>query len=220
MIKQFIRTLKSIAFDWYTDLGLESIDSWGQIEKSFWIGSIVPSVPLAWLSWPTSNNGRMSWCWTISTADLRLASSARTGYLKLLLWRCAPKIWYGPCSMFYKWANLEPFQEFETKVQDMKVNIANLRGSSFSVAEWKNDRVEFKKNVKFFTSSTKEAMTISKVEPVGITWRPNLEENRSAPFKDMIRRRPTLKELQKKKYMFPDLHFPGMVDDLLEKGVI
>jgi len=35
-----------------------------------------------------------------------------------------------------------------------------------------------------------------------------------------MRRRPTLKELQEKKYLFPDLHLPGMLDNLLEGGVI
>jgi len=33
-------------------------------------------------------------------------------------------------------------------------------------------------------------------------------------------KRPTLKELQEKKYPFPDSDLSGMLDDLLEKGVI
>ena len=35
MMKQFIRTLKDIAFDWYTDLDSETIDSWEQMEQEF-----------------------------------------------------------------------------------------------------------------------------------------------------------------------------------------
>jgi len=35
MVKQFVRTLKGIAFDWYTDLEPKSIDSWGQMEPEF-----------------------------------------------------------------------------------------------------------------------------------------------------------------------------------------
>ena len=35
LVKQFVRTLKGIAFDWYTDLELESIDSWQQMEQEF-----------------------------------------------------------------------------------------------------------------------------------------------------------------------------------------
>jgi len=62
-------------------------------------------------------------------------------------------------------------------------------------------------------------MTISEAEPVRIMGRPNSEEKRSAPFKDMIRRHPTLKELQEKKYPFPNSDLPGILDDLLEKEV-
>jgi len=63
-------------------------------------------------------------------------------------------------------------------------------------------------------------MTVSKPEPVCITGRPNSDEKRSVPFKDTIRRRPTLKELQDKKYMFPDSNSLGILDDLLDKVVI
>jgi len=65
-----------------------------------------------------------------------------------------------------------------------------------------------------------ETMTVTKTEPVRITGKPNSEEKRSMPFKDTMRRRPTLKELQQKKYSFPDSNLLGMLDDLLEKGVI
>jgi len=34
------------------------------------------------------------------------------------------------------------------------------------------------------------------------------------------KKRPTLKELQEKKYRFPDLDLSGMMDELLEKGII
>jgi len=63
-------------------------------------------------------------------------------------------------------------------------------------------------------------MIISRAGPVRILGGPNPEEKRSTPFKDTIKRRLTLKELQEKKYPFPDSKFSGMLDGLLEKGVI
>jgi len=88
------------------------------------------------------------------------------------------------------------FQELATRAHDMEITIANHCDSSFSVAELINDRAEFKKNVKFSTSSIKVVMTISKVGPVQILGGPNPREKRRLHFKDTIRRRPTLKELQ------------------------
>ena len=70
-----------------------------------------------------------------------------------------------------------------TKIHDIKVTIANRRDGSFSVAESKKDRVEFKKNVKFSKSSIKEVMTVSKVELVWIIERTNTDEKRSAPLR-------------------------------------
>ena len=34
-VKQFVRSLKGNAFDWYTDLESESIDSWEQLKRDF-----------------------------------------------------------------------------------------------------------------------------------------------------------------------------------------
>ena len=35
LVKQFIRSLRGNAFDWYIDLAPECIDSWDQIEREF-----------------------------------------------------------------------------------------------------------------------------------------------------------------------------------------
>jgi len=47
-------------------------------------------------------------------------------------------------------------------------------------------------------------MIVFRAELVRITEKPNSEEKRRAPFKDTIRRTPTLKELQEKKYTFSE----------------
>ena len=46
-------------------------------------------------------------------------------------------------------------------------------------------------------------MIVSKAEPVRITRKLDSEEKRSMLFTDMIRRRPTVKKLQEKKYSVP-----------------
>ena len=63
-------------------------------------------------------------------------------------------------------------------------------------------------------------MTVSKAKRVRSAGKPNSEKKRSVPFKDTVRRLPTLKEFQEKKYPIPDSDLPGMQDDLLEKGLI
>jgi len=60
------------------------------------------------------------------------------------------------------------FQELATKAHDVDVTITNRHGSSLNVVKSKNDRVEFKKNVKFSKSSTKVMMTTSKLSQYGL----------------------------------------------------
>ena len=50
--------------------------------------------------------------------------------------------------------------------------------------------------------------------------KPKLGGKKSSSIKVVTNKRPTLKELQEKKYPFPDSDLSDMLDDLLEKGVI
>ncbi|KAH9622222.1 hypothetical protein KSS87_023701, partial [Heliosperma pusillum] len=56
--------------------------------------------------------------------------------------------------------------------------------------------------------------------PVQISTKPKYEKKKEAYTKDFKRDKPTLKELQSKKYPFPDSDLSGMLDDFLEKKVI
>jgi len=112
------------------------------------------------------------------------------------------------------------FQELVAKAHDMEVTIASCRGNSFYSTELKTDNIELKKNVKFSKNMTKEAMSTSVSQPVQITGKPKLEDKKIPWFKDVTRKCPTLKEHQKNKYPFRELDLSGMLDDLLDKGVI
>jgi len=112
------------------------------------------------------------------------------------------------------------FQELMTKTHDMEVTIASRCGNSFYSTESSKNKVEFEKNVNFSKGTTKEAMSTSTSEPIRIMGKPKLEGKKSSLFKDETKKRPTLKELQEKKYSFPHSDLSGMLDDLLEKDVI
>jgi len=50
--------------------------------------------------------------------------------------------------------------------------------------------------------------------------KPRPEEKKRSSSRDGGRKRPKLKELQEKKYPFPELDLLGMIDDLLKNGII
>jgi len=77
----------------------------------------------------------------------------------------------------------------------MKVMIPNSCNISFNFNELKKDKIKYKRTVKFYKNSTKEAMFVFIGQHIWIVRKPKLEEKKSIPFKNATRRCPTLKEL-------------------------
>jgi len=63
-------------------------------------------------------------------------------------------------------------------------------------------------------------MSVTTGGSIRILGKQRAEEKPRSSMRDAGKKRPTLKELQEKKYPFPDLDLSGMLDDLLEKGII
>jgi len=99
------------------------------------------------------------------------------------------------------------FQELAIKAHDMEVIIASCRDNFFYSTKSRNDKVEFEKNVNFPKSTMKEVMSSSTSQPIRITGKPKLEGNKRSSLKFATKKRPTLKELQEKKYQFHRLRF-------------
>ena len=86
----------------------------------------------------------------------------------------------------------------------MGVTIVSHHGTFFYSIESRKDEVEFKNNVNFSKSTTKEMMSTSTSQPIRITGKLKLGGKKSSSFKVATKKRPTLKELQEKKYPFHD----------------
>jgi len=112
------------------------------------------------------------------------------------------------------------FQELATKAHDMEMTITSRHGNSSSSCDVRKDKGEFKKNPKSTKSSNKESMGISTGESVRISRKPKHKNKKGGFSKDTGKKHPTLKELQEKKYPFPNSDLSGMLDDLIENGLI
>ncbi|KAL2941826.1 Sal-like protein 4 [Bienertia sinuspersici] len=70
-------------------------------------------------------------------------------------------------------------------------------------------------------SHAKESNTVSTTSnPVKISAKPKAAYEKGSSSRDSRKEKPTLKELQAKKYPFPDSDLEGMLEDLLEKKII
>ena len=124
--------------------------------------------------------------------------------MKLLLLKCAPKV----------------FQELATKAHGMEMTTANCCGKLSSSYELEMDMGETKKSSKPSKALTKETMVIFAKGPTRISRKLRLKEKKGSSLRDEGRKKPTLKERQEKKYPLPDSDLSGMLDDLLESGII
>jgi len=85
----------------------------------------------------------------------------------------------------------------------MEMTITNRRGKSSSYYKFKKPKGETKRSSKPSKASTKETMTTSVLRNL-CEFQENLRENEGSSSRDRGRKRPTLKDLQEKKYPFPD----------------
>ncbi|KAM1220086.1 hypothetical protein ACFX13_047931 [Malus domestica] len=161
LAKQFVRSLKGNAFEWYADLEPESINSWEQLEKEFL-------------------NRFYSTCCTVSMLELTITKQWRdepvVDYINR--WRnlsldykdrlskissiemCVQGMQWG---LHYILQGIKPqtFEELATRAHDMKLSIAH-HGKKKLITDFKKDKV-FSPNVdKTGKKPPKEAFTVSR----------------------------------------------------------
>ncbi|KAM1526071.1 hypothetical protein ACFX10_010455 [Malus domestica] len=216
LAKQFVRSLKGNAFEWYTDLEPESINSWEQLEREFlnrfystrrtvsmleltstkqWKDEPVIDYINRWRTLSLDCKDRLS-----ETSSIEMCIQGMQWGLQYILQGIKPRT----------------FEELATRAHDMELSIAH-HGKKEPIANYKNDKVLETKVEKATWKSTKEAMTVNKA-PVKIPTRGKAIQTKA--FRDQEMRRRTLKELEEKIYPFPDSDVVAMLDDLLDKKVI
>jgi len=97
---------------------------------------------------------------------------------------------------------------------------ANRHEKASLTFEARKEKSDSKKNFKASKSSMKESMSVTMSELVRISGKQRVEEKQHLSMRDAGKKCPTLMELQEKKYPFPDSNLLGMLDELLEKGII
>ncbi|KAM1420272.1 hypothetical protein ACFX13_002690 [Malus domestica] len=216
LAKQFVRSLKGNAFEWYTDLEPESINSWEQLEREFLnrfystrrtVSMLELTSTKQWKDEPVIDYINR---WRTLSLDCKDRLS-ETSSIEM----CIQGMQWG---LQYILQGIKPqtFEELATRAHDMELSIAH-HGKKEPIADYKNDKVLGTKVEKATWKPTKEAMTVN-TTPVKISTRGKAIQTEA--FRDQEMRRRTLKELEEKIYPFPDSDVVAMLDDLLDKKVI
>ncbi|KAM0963386.1 hypothetical protein ACFX2A_022860 [Malus domestica] len=218
LAKQFVCSLKGNAFEWYTDLEPESINSWEQLEQEFLnrfystrrtVSMLELTSTKQWKDEPVIDYINR---WRTLSLDCKDRLS-ETSSIEM----CIQGMQWG---LQYIIQGIKPrtFEELATRAHDMELSIAH-HGKKEPIADYKNDKVLGPRLEKTAWKPTKEAMTIN-TAPVKIPTRGKAIQ--AEAFRDQEMRRRTLKELEEKTYPFPDSDVVAMLEDLLEKkkGII
>ncbi|XP_071932994.1 uncharacterized protein [Coffea arabica] len=220
LVKQFVRSLKGNAFDWYTDLESGTIDSWEQLEHEFLsrFYSTKRTVSMTELSnthqWKSEPVIDFIDRWrnlSLNCKDRISESSAIEMCIQGMHW-----------GLRYILQGVQPetFDELSTKAHKLEIN---LDGQEPPVPDphKAKERQEARKGGKPpFKNEKKEAMATSvmpfKVVPKTV----RREDNKINTHQEQGKRKPTLKEMQDKEYPFLDSDVSGMFDDLLSINLI
>ncbi|KAM1743769.1 hypothetical protein TB2_013240 [Malus domestica] len=216
LAKQFVRSLKGNAFEWYTDLEPESINNWEQLEREFLSRFYSTHRTVSMLELTSSKQWKDEPVidyinrWRTLSLDCKDMLS-ETSSIEM----CVQGMQWG---LQYILQGIKPrnFEELATRAHDMELSIAH-HGKKEPIADYKNDKVLETKVEKAAWKSTKEAMTVN-TAPVKIPTRGKAIQAEAFRDQEMCRR--TLKELKEKTYPFPDSDVVVMLEDLLEKKVI
>ncbi|KAM1132645.1 hypothetical protein ACFX19_047713 [Malus domestica] len=226
LAKQFVRLLKGNAFEWYTDLEPESINSSEQLEKEFLNRFYSTRRTVSMLELTSTKQWREEpvMDYINRWRNLSLDCKDRLSEISSIE-MCIQGMQWG---LQYILQGIKPrtFEELATRAHDMELSIAH-HGKKEPITDFKMDKVFTSRADNHGKKPANEAFTTKTIPiktssaPVKISFNNKAKEiKRSEPSHTQDRYKNTLRELEQKVYPFPDSDMDAMLDDLLEKKVI
>ncbi|OMO58134.1 Retrotransposon gag protein [Corchorus capsularis] len=209
LVKQFVRSLKGNAFDWYTDLDSESIDSWDQLEREF-LNRFFSTRRTISMTELTNTRQRKDEVvidyinsWRALTLDCKDKLS-ETSSVEM----CINAMHFG---LLYILQGIKPrtFKELATRAHDMELSIANSGNKYPFVSDLRRGKKDANE-AKTSKSSTEESKFIS-AKNIG---------RKKEDSRKQDGQRVSLREKEAEKYPFPDSDVPEMLEQLMKNKLI
>ncbi|KAK4592997.1 hypothetical protein RGQ29_017223 [Quercus rubra] len=218
LVKQFVRSLKGNAFDWYTDLESESIDSWEQLEREFLnrfystrrtVGMMELTNTKQWKDEPVIDYINRWRSLSLDCKDRLSEISAVEMCIQGMHW-----------GLLYILQGIKPrtFEELATRAHDMELSISSHGSTNLSILD--ESRKEVRSNDKNAKVNLKDPMIVNTTEVKVPRRGANTNEKRLKGWQKNEVHRPTFKEREQKVYSFPNEDVPNIFEQLLQMNLI
>ncbi|KAL0394450.1 UNVERIFIED_CONTAM: hypothetical protein Slati_4411200 [Sesamum latifolium] len=220
LVKQFVRSLKGNAFDWYTDLEAGSIDGWKQLEQEFLncfyrtprtVSMVELTNSRQWKEEPIIHYINR-WRNLSLNCDNRLSEASNIEMsIQGMHWRLR-YILQGILS--------KSFKELATRAHDMELSMtaSGVEGSPIQEFRRTKESQEVKKGSDPFPSKESMIVNVASFKLKG-TAKNNVAPKNNVPYeKPQIKL--ILKEMQARQYPFLDSDVSEIFDDLLKANLI
>ncbi|KAA0033630.1 ty3-gypsy retrotransposon protein [Cucumis melo var. makuwa] len=210
--------LKGNAFEWYTDLELEVIDSWEQLEIEFLnrFYSTRRVVSMMELTNTKHRKGESVIDYINRWRALSLDCKDKLTELPAVEMCTQGMHW----ELLYILHGIKPrtFEELATRAHDMELCIAKKGAKDFLVQRRRSDKNEINDTKKIANNVLNEYMVVQETPLKSFSKRKETKYERNHDGDE--KRRPTLRERQKKVYPFLDSNVADMFEQLIEKQLI
>ncbi|XP_070039293.1 uncharacterized protein [Nicotiana tomentosiformis] len=223
LIKQFVRSLKGNAFDWYTDLEAGSIDSWDQLEQEFLNRFYSTRCTMSMIELTNTRQRKGKPVidfinhWRNANLNCKDRLSEASG-----IEMCIQGMHWG-LSYIFQGINPRTFEELATRAHDMELSMAPAGNERLPIYEPRkgNDKQEVRKWGNFVPKpESKEDMNVNTSLAKLTTKVSKKQSMKSTSFQDKPSRKLTLKGMQEKEYPFLDSDVPAIFEEHLELNLI